>query len=73
MMEEEERGNVQYINFGEADNNDDQDFDYSTLFEPTNQWRCQYLEFAHLAAKISLVGIELICWLELQIISTILA
>ena len=46
MMEEEERGNIQYINFGEADNNDDQDVDYSTLFEPTNQWRCQYCDYS---------------------------
>ena len=43
-MMEEERGNVQYINFG--DNNDDQDVDYSTLFEPTNQWRCQYCDYS---------------------------
>ena len=43
MMEEEERGNVQYINFGD---NDDQDVDYSTLFEPTNQWRCQYCDYS---------------------------
>ena len=43
MMEEEERGNVQYINFGD---NDDQDVDYSTLFEPTNQWKCQYCDYS---------------------------
>ena len=46
MMEEEERGNIQYINFGESDNNDDQDVDYSTLFEPTNQWKCQYCDYS---------------------------
>ena len=43
MMEEEERGNVQYINFGD---NDDQDVDYSTLFAPTNRWKCQYCDYS---------------------------
>ena len=44
MMEEGE--NIEYINFGESDDNDDQDVDNSILFAATNRWRCQYCDYS---------------------------